>query len=54
MFRMAASDDSDKLKPIWLKPSLGPRKTQNTVRVDEQNKDNFCYKHAFCREIIPA
>ena len=43
-----------KFKLIWLKPSLGPRKTQNTVRVDEQNKDNFSYKHAFCREIIPA
>ena len=42
MFRMAASDDSDKLKP-----SLGPRNTLNTVRVDEQNKDNFSYKHAF-------
>jgi len=41
-----------KWKPVWLKPSLGPTKTQNTLRVDEQKKSTYSYKHVFCREIV--
>ena len=41
-----------RFKPVWLTPSLGPSKTQNTIRVDGQDKENYSYKHAFCREII--
>lgn len=43
-----------KWKPIWLKPSLGPKMTSNTIRVDGQVKTTYSYKHAFCREIVPA
>ena len=42
----------DEFKPIWLKPSQGPKKTQNTIRVDGQKKNTYDYKFAFCREII--
>jgi len=43
-----------KFKPIWLKPSLGSKKSQNTIRADGQSKSTYSYKHAFCREIIPV
>lgn len=41
-----------KWKPIWLKPTEGPQKSQNTVRVDGQKKKSYKYQFAFCREII--
>ena len=39
-----------KWKPIWLNPSLGPKKRQNTIRVDHQAKSTYSYKYAYCRE----
>jgi hypothetical protein len=42
----------DEFEPIWLKPSQGPKKTQNTIRVDGQSKSTYDYKYAFCREIV--
>lgn len=42
---------SSPYKKVWQTPSI-KGKGQNTLRVDEQNKDSFKYKFVFCREIV--